>query len=143
MITIKIEEGQKEKLSTGETGQEEDSSEDVKDQEEISPPGGSPDKPPKAKADVIGTANEVLAAKGKEGKPEEQEKKIATSIADDGIKCVVFLSLQTLTLFRIAASTQAQYDNGDLTLGDFLDTCAEDFFRVRGKKLGLISSGGK
>ena len=79
--------------------------------------------------------------KEKEEKPEEPERRIATTITDDGIKCVVFLSLQTLALFRIAATTQAQFDREEeLSLGDFIDTCAEDFFRVRGKKLGLISS---
>ncbi len=68
------------------------------------------------------------------------------TIADDGIKCTVFLSLQTLALFKIAASTQAELSEngaGPLLLGDFLDTCAGDFFEVRGKKLGLIVSGGK
>ena len=99
---------------------------------------------PKAQDESIGTVTEVVAVKGKDGKPDGPERKMATTIADDGIKCTVLLSLQTLALFRIAATTQAQFDGGgDLSLGDFLDTCAEDFFRVRGKKLGLISSGGK
>lgn len=97
-----------------------------------------------ARVEGIGTVSEVAIPKEKEEKPEEPERRIATTITDEGIKCIVFLSLQTLALFRIASTTQAQFDNGEeLSLGDFLDTCAEDFFRVRGKKLGLISSGGK
>ena len=101
-------------------------------------------KQPKERDEGIGTVSEVVTPKGKDGKPEGPERKMATTIADDGIKCTVLLSLQTLALFRIAATTQAQFDGGgELSLGDFLDTCAEDFFRVRGKKLGLISSGGK
>ena len=99
---------------------------------------------PKAQDEGIGTVSEVVTPKGKDGKPDGPERKMATTIADDGIKCTVLLSLQTLALFRIAATTQAQFDGGgELSLGDFLDTCAEDFFRVRGKKLGLISSGGR
>ena len=99
---------------------------------------------PQTPKEAIAGVSEVITTKDKDGKPEGTEKKIATTIADDGIKCTIFLSLQTLALFRIAATTQAQVDGDEeLTLGDFLDTCAEDFFRVRGKKLGLISSGGK
>lgn len=96
--------------------------------------------------ETIGAVSEVVAQKTKEGEPPGPEKKIATTVAEDGIKCTVLLSLQTLTLYSIAKSTQAQLsENGDeeLSMGDFLDTCAEDFFKVRGKKLGLINSGGK
>ena len=70
----------------------------------------------------------------------DEKKKIPTSILGEGLRVTIFLSIQTLTLYQIAANTQGQYDGEDeLTLGDFLDTCAEDFFRVRGKSLGLIS----
>lgn len=106
--------------------------------------GERPAEQPKGK-DEVGVISEAAKAEGKDkGKDEGQEKKIPTRVADDGIKCTVFLSLQTLALYKIAASTQAQYDGaGELNLGDFLDTCTEDFFRVRGKKLGLIRTGGK
>lgn len=128
-----------------------DEGEEVKPEGGIEPEGAPPEEPkepppekPKAQVESIGTVSEVITPKEKDGKPEEPERKIATTIADDGIKCTVFLSLPTLALYRIAASTQAQIDDGEeLSLGDFLDTCAEDFFRVRGKKLGLISTGGK
>ncbi len=100
----------------------------------------------KAGAEIVGGVSEVVAPKNKDGKIIGPEQKIATTVAEDGIKCTVLLSLQTLTLYSIAKSTQAQIsENGDgeLSMGDFLDTCAEDFFRVRGKKLGLINFGGK
>ncbi len=93
----------------------------------------------------VGGVSEVLPQKIKDGKVIEPEHKIATTVAEDGIKCTVLLSLQTLTLYAIAKSTQAQISEngeGELSMGDFLDTCAADFFRVRGKKLGLINSGG-
>jgi len=122
---------------TQETTVEEAEKGEVEESEEATPK-------PKAQDEGIGTVSEVVTVKGKDGKPDGSERKMATTIADDGIKCTVLLSLQTLALFRIAATTQAQFDGGgELSLGDFLDTCAEDFFRVRGKKLGLISSGGK
>ncbi len=101
---------------------------------------------PETTDEIIGGVSEVVTPKTKDGKPVGPEQKIATTVAEDGIKCTVLLSLQTLTLYSIAKSTQAQLgENGDgeLSMGDFLDTCAEDFFRVRGKKLGLINSGGR
>jgi len=97
-------------------------------------------------AESVGSVSEVATPTSKDGKAIGPERKIATTVAEDGIKCTVLLSLQTLTLYSIAKSTQAQLsENGDeeLSMGDFLDTCAQDFFRVRGKKLGLINSGGK
>jgi hypothetical protein len=101
-------------------------------------------KEPEVKGESFGAVSESETPKGKDGKPEGPERKLATRIADDGIKCTVFLSLQTLSLYRIAAATQAEINGGEeLLLGDFLDTCAEDFFRVRGRKLGLINIGGK
>lgn len=71
----------------------------------------------------------------------DEKKKIPTSILGEGLRVTVFLSISTLTLYQIAATLQSQYDGEDvLTLGDFLDTCAEDFFKVRGKSLGLINT---
>jgi len=123
-----------------EEGEEEGEGKDEAPSEKL---GELPEEKPKVKEEAIGGVSEVVQSKGKDGKIEEPERKIATTIADDGIKCIVFLSLQTLALFRIAASTQGQFDEEPLLLGDFIDTCAEDFFRVRGKKLGLIKTGGK
>lgn len=82
---------------------------------------------------------------GKEGVevPSDSKKKIPTSIVGEGLRVTVSLSVQTLALYQIAANAQAQHDGEEeLTMGDFLDTCAEDFFRVRGKKLGLIQKAG-
>ncbi|KKM85323.1 hypothetical protein LCGC14_1290110, partial [marine sediment metagenome] len=96
--------------------------------------------------ETIGEVSEVVIPRSKDGKPMGPEQKIATTVVEDGIKCTVLLSLRTLTLYSIAKSTQAQVSqngDGELSMGDFLDTCAADFFKVRGKKLGLISTGGK
>ena len=72
------------------------------------------------------------------------KKKIPTTILGEGLKVTVFLSIGTLALYQIASSVQAQHDGeGELELGEFLDTCAADYFRVRGKTLGLITAGGK
>ncbi len=92
----------------------------------------------------IGGASE---AREKEGKDKDKPSaKAGLTIAEEGIRCVVFLSLPTLTLYEIAAAKQVQLSgNGvaKLTLGDFLDTCAETFFKDRNLKLGLIKLGGK
>jgi len=136
--TIKPESQQK-----PEEAEEPGDEEQDKGKEGRKPEEAPPEKPP-PKEETIGIVSEVPPPPGKDGKPVEPGRKIATTISEDGIQCKVFLSLQTLSLYRIAASTQAQFDGeGELTLGDFLDTCAEDFFRVRGKKLGLIRVGGK
>lgn len=88
----------------------------------------------------LGGVSESAPSKDKDG----PDKKIATTVAGDGIRCVVFLSLETLALFQIASSTQAQHNGAEpLNLGDFLDTTARDYFEVRGKKLGLIQTGVK
>jgi len=124
--------------------EEEEKEEEGKDEAPSEKQGELPKEEPKVKDESIGGVSEVVQPKGKDGKIEGPERKIATTIGDDGIQCKVFLSLQTLALYRIAAATQAQFDEGEgLSLGDFLDTCAEDFFSGRDKKLGLISSGGK
>lgn len=120
--------------------QEEDIPEGVEDEgEEIAAP---PHEKIKAQDESIGVVSEAakVEVKGKE----ELERKIPTKVAEDGIKCVVFLSLQTLALYQYSASLQSQHDGEEeLNLGDFLDTCAEDYYRGRGKKLGLIETGGK
>ena len=113
-------------------------------EEDIEPEEAKTEEPPIQK-ETIGGVSEAKPSRDKDEQP-IKEKKIATLVPDEGIKCIVFLSKQTLVLHSIAAATQAELaEDGDgvLLLGDFLDTCAEDFFRVRGKKLGLISSGGQ
>jgi len=97
-------------------------------------------KKPEAEPESVGTVSEVEKIgkkKGAEGDEKEEVKKSIT-VVEEGIKCTVYLSLKTLSLYQIAATLQKRHD-GTLTLGDFLDTTAEDFFRVRGKHLGLIT----
>lgn len=126
-------------LPKEELGAENDKAENLEEKQEPEAEKGESKEQPEG----IGVVSEAKTLKEKTGKPEE-ERKIATTIADDGIKCVVFLSLQTLALFKIASNTQTQYENGNpLLLGDFIDTCVEDYFDGRGKKLGLIISGGR
>jgi hypothetical protein len=115
----------------------------------------SPEPPPEAHPAVtprvepeesINEVTEAKKARDKDGKETGPERKIATTVSMEGIRCTIFLSLETLSLYNIAASTQRQLaKDGDagLSLGDFLDACARDYFEVRGKKLGLVSAGGK
>ena len=114
-------------------GEDED---DMDEQEE------SPTKKPKEQAEGIGVVDEPKR-KGtkKDEQPKEEKGKYEVTVADEGIKCTLFLSLQTLALYKIAAAKQAQLaKDGDakLTLGDFLDECAESFFKDRKLKLGLV-----
>ena len=101
-------------------------------EEDIGPEEPAPDE-------YIGGVDETrVREKKKDG---EGRGKYEGTVADEGIKCTIYLSLQTLVLYKITASKHAQLSiNGEaiFTLGDFLDTCAEDFFRVRGMKLGLV-----
>lgn len=115
---------------------EEETEDKVEEAEKLkAEPGGEVEKPPKK---VEGKAEKVEAPSG------EGTQKIPTTILGEGLKVTVFLSIGTLALYQIASSVQAQHDGeGELELGEFLDTCAADYFRVRGKILGLITAGGK
>ncbi len=118
---------------------------DLEDPDDEEPPEGDPEeKEPKTTIEAISGISEAQSSKNKDGKT-IPERKVATSVADEGIKCVVFLNLETLALFKYAATIQANSGNGHkpLLLGDFLDTTVRDFFEVRGKKLGLINTGGE
>lgn len=100
------------------------------------------DAKPQSPTENIGAVSEALSRKGKNGKTEGGEVKLATTISEDGIKCTVFLSLRTLAYYKIAATTQAQINGGEqLLLGDFIDTCVADYFSGRGQVLGLIRTG--
>ena len=59
-------------------------------------------------------------------------------IVGKGIPVKVTLSISTLAYYQIAST---QYRS--LTLGTFLDSCADDTFRGRGLSLGLVKEGGK
>lgn len=62
-------------------------------------------------------------------------------VAGQGLTFAITISTKTLALYQIAASGQ----DGDLTLGDFIDTCVEDTYRGRGLDIGLVklAAGGK
>lgn len=71
--------------------------------------------------------------------PEElREVSIPAEIIGFGLPIKVSLSLKTLALYQIAATTSKNLGGNNLSLGDFLDQCVEDFFVGRGSDLGLI-----
>lgn len=71
------------------------------------------------------------------GEGDHEHPSIPEKVVGAGLPVTVTLSLKTLSFYEIAATVDPK-----LTLGDFLDTCAEDFFQGRGKDLGLIQIGG-
>lgn len=63
---------------------------------------------------------------------------IPEHVVGAGLPITVNLSLKTLSFYEIAATISP-----GLKLGDFLDSCAEDFFQGRGQDLGLVKIGGQ
>jgi len=63
-----------------------------------------------------------------------KEGTISGDVVGMGIPISVNVSIKPLALYQIAASRS---DDG-LSLGDFLDDCCTDYFRGRGRDLGLI-----
>jgi hypothetical protein len=64
-------------------------------------------------------------------------------IRGSGIRVIVELSIKTFALYQYAATEHAKLGNKrPLTLGDFLDKTAEDFYQGRGLDLGLVEIGG-
>jgi len=76
---------------------------------------------------------------GKDGKGSDGKKPQRTIVAGQGLTFQIAISTKTLQLYQIAASMSED----ELTIGDFVDTCVEDFFRGRGFDLGLIKIGGE
>lgn len=79
-----------------------------------------------------------------EEKPKEKpstdgKKALPTMVAGQSLTFAISISVKTLMLYQIAASMQEE----ELTLGDFVDTCVEDTYRVRGFDVGLIKTGGE
>jgi len=72
-------------------------------------------------------------------KPSSDGKKPPTMVAGQGLTFGITISTKTLMLFQYAASLQED----ELTLGDFIDTCVEDYYRGRELDLGLVKIGGK
>lgn len=56
----------------------------------------------------------------------------------EGLKCVVYLSLETLLHYREASKEAKE----ELTLGDFIDACVKDSFEVRRVESPIKATGG-
>lgn len=85
------------------------------------------------KTTTVAAINTVPPNRGKEGK-----KGIPTNLRTQGLRTTVELSLKTLNIYYLVANTVED----ELTLGDFLDHCAEDYLKGRGMDLGLINIAG-
>lgn len=58
----------------------------------------------------------------------------AKSIIGQGLTVTCKVSIKTMALYEYAATVGGD----ELTFGDFVDTCVEDFFRGRNQDLGII-----
>lgn len=67
-----------------------------------------------------------------------KKPKFDGTVIGQGITITTTISVKTLALYQIAATSVG----GELTMGDFIDTCVEDVYRGRGKDLGIINLGG-
>jgi len=96
----------------------------------------------KEKPEELEEEEEIAEEKPEVVKPEiliareegEKEGVIPENIVGEGLNIKVRVSVKTLALYQIAYT--AAGDN--LSLGDFLDSCVEDFFQGRGQDLGLV-----
>jgi len=82
-----------------------------------------------------------------EGKPQTEKMGILSDgstqikqLSGQPVVVTVAISPKTLALYDIARSLN---EGQELTMGDFFDTSAEDFFNGRGWDLGLVPVGGK
>ena len=74
---------------------------------------------------------------GRDGENGHKKTTIPQEVIGTGLRVATELSIKTLALYEMARTTQPE-----LTLGDFLDQVAEDFFTGRGEDLGMIKTGG-
>ena len=93
----------------------------------LEPPDDTPEPPVKPE-------DKPGAKPGKDG-----PKPLPTMVAGQSLTFAISISVKTLMLYQIAASMQ----EGELTLGDFVDACVEDTYIVRGFDVGLIKTGGE
>jgi len=104
-----------------------ESVEDEEDSEEAEAPGEET-KPKIEESPEGGKSKIELGLDGND------KQSVSADVVGFGLPVRVNLSIKTLALYQIAASR-----SGDgLTLGDFLDSVAADYFQGRGRDLGLI-----
>lgn len=77
--------------------------------------------------------------KPKEKPSTDGKKSPPTMVAGQGLTFAITISTKTLMLYQLAAT----YQDDELTLGDFIDTCVEDTYLGRGLDLGLVKTGGE
>jgi len=86
---------------------------------------------PETEEEVVGETKEPKIELGLD---ETDKQSVSADVVGFGLPIRVQLSIKTLALYQIAASRS---DDG-LSLGDFIDSCAEDYFKGRGVDLGLV-----
>lgn len=77
-----------------------------------------------------------------EGEPEPKEPKIegisGEIVEGDALWIKAQVSMKTMTYYELAKSRVAREDGRNLSLGDFLDICVDDYFKGRGQELGIV-----
>ena len=93
-------------------------------------------------------AKETIEASDQTKPTKKEEKpaprKFAPTIAESGIKVSIYLSIQSLSYYKMAAQyhlAQTGGVEGPLVLGDFCDTCIQDYFVGRDQELGIVRKG--
>jgi len=116
------------------------------------PPEGAPEPVPEPVPEVEQPSGEGKPPEKPPEKPEpERKKSLVPAIGEamresfEGLKVagstlpfVVDLSAKTIALYDIAA-TEAGARGESLDMGQFIDTCVEDYYLGRGLDLGLIT----
>ena len=111
------------------------------------PPEIAEDEEDDGEFDTLGEGEErtkatvkLVHTKSRSGKPnysdgdEDNVAAIPEEVIGSGLRIETTVSLKTLSLFEIAKTIDTK-----LSLGDFIDDCVEDFFRGRGKDIGLLN----
>ncbi len=116
---------------------EEEMSPEPDDEVELLPQADNPAPPGHDGEESEDEGEEIeIASNGK-------NKKETQAVSATSLRVTVEISVKTLMLYHIAATKHRESgEEGELTLGDFIDACAEDTYVGRGLDLGLVSIGG-
>ncbi len=72
------------------------------------------------------------------GKEESSKEKARSSIIGEGLAIQVKISVKSMALFEDARHRIFLNTGEKIMLGDFIDTCIEDFYKGRGMDLGIV-----